>query len=100
MEKMGRKSQPRVPFGHPGLEIRHPLRGLGVQVMDSKSVLPIAVQNRLQLWDALLIGSRNDGTMDSRLMIAGMTLNCLLSPFPQEADSANASFLFLLLMRI
>jgi len=42
MEKKKEESPPRVPFGHPGLAIRHPLRGLGVQVIDSKSVLPVA----------------------------------------------------------
>jgi len=29
MEEKKEESPPRVPFGHPGLEIRHPLRGLG-----------------------------------------------------------------------
>ncbi len=54
MNRRRKKSEPRVPFGHPGLEIRHPLRGLGVQVIDGKSVLPLAVYNRLQFWDNTL----------------------------------------------
>ncbi len=29
MNRRRKKSEPRVPFGHPGLCIRHPLRGLG-----------------------------------------------------------------------
>ncbi len=41
MEKKKEESPPRVPFGHPGLEIRHPLRGLGVQVINSKSIQSI-----------------------------------------------------------
>ena len=43
MNRRRKKSEPRVPFGHPGLEIRHPLRGLGGQVIDGKSVLPVAI---------------------------------------------------------
>jgi hypothetical protein len=39
-EEDERQIPPRVPFGHPGLFIRHPLRGLGGQVIDGKSVLP------------------------------------------------------------
>jgi len=45
----------RVPFGHSGLEIRHPLRGLGVQVIDGKCILPETVHHRLQLGDTTLI---------------------------------------------
>jgi hypothetical protein len=46
MEKKKEESPPRVPFGHPGLDIRHPLRGLGIIVIDGKNILPVAVQNR------------------------------------------------------
>jgi hypothetical protein len=54
MKKMREESSPRVPFGHPGLEIRHPLRGLGVQVIDGKSVLSIAIYSRPPFWDTTL----------------------------------------------
>jgi hypothetical protein len=36
------RSQPRVPFGHPGLAIRHPLRGLGGKEIASMSTPPVA----------------------------------------------------------
>ena len=47
MNRRRKKSEPRVPFGHPGLKIRHPLRGLGVIAIDSKNILPAAIHNRL-----------------------------------------------------
>jgi hypothetical protein len=56
MEREKRLPQPRVPFGHLGLAIRHPLRGLGVQVVDSESMLPVAIHNRLPFWDTTLGG--------------------------------------------
>ena len=58
MEKIRDKSAPRVPFGHPGLAIRHPLRGLGIQIIDSKNILPEAVCNRLQFWSTTLVAER------------------------------------------
>jgi len=48
----------RLTLGILGLEIRHPLRGLGVQIIDSKSILPVAGYNRLQFWDTTLTGRR------------------------------------------
>ncbi len=47
--------QPRVPFGHPGLEIRHPLRGLGGEGLDSMNIMPVAFQNRLQFITRLTV---------------------------------------------
>jgi hypothetical protein len=46
--------QPRVPFGHPGLAIRHPLRGLGGEGLDSMNMMPAAIHNRLQFCDITL----------------------------------------------
>jgi hypothetical protein len=45
IEEMREKSQPRVPFGHPGLEIRHPLRGLGGKAIVAMNIIPAARHN-------------------------------------------------------
>jgi len=55
MEEKRETRQPRVPFGHPGLEIRHPLRGLGGKLIDSINIMPIAFDKR-QLFRGITAG--------------------------------------------